>query len=75
ALVKEDFIPPFIIKRMIKKNPNKALEAFKSTFKNIETIEDLYNLFKENRTDWEAEPRSSIIPVRSQSSRRKNSLS
>lgn len=72
ALVKkEGFIPPFIIKRMIKKSPDKALEAFRSTYKNLETIEDLYKLFRENRTDWEAEPRSSIIPVRSQPSRRK----
>jgi hypothetical protein len=65
ALVHEEgYIPPFIIKRLIEENPEKALEAFSSIYSEVKRLKDLYKLFKENRTDWEEKPKPSVIPVK-----------
>jgi hypothetical protein len=65
ALVNEEsFIPPFIIKRLIEGNPEKALKAYSSIYNDVNSLDDLYKLYKRNRTDWEEEPKLSVMPVR-----------
>lgn len=61
---KESFIPPFIIKRLIEENPEKALEAYRTIYDDVKSLKDLYKLFKENRKGWEDEPKPSILPVK-----------
>lgn len=65
ALLDEDrHFPAFLIKRLIGEYPDEAVEAFSSVCDGVTCLEDLYKLFEENRSDWDMEPRLSVIPVK-----------
>ena len=63
-VTEEGFIPPFLIKKIINGNPKQAVEVFATTYKKVKTLEDVFKLFEENRSDWKKKPTPSIIPIR-----------
>jgi hypothetical protein len=65
TLVNEEcFIPPFLIRKMMKENPRQVVEVFSGTYEEVETFEDVLKLFERNRSDWEKEPGLSVHPIR-----------
>jgi len=38
--------------------------VFATTYKKVKTLEDVFKLFEENRSDWKKEPKPSVIPLR-----------
>ncbi|MEM3602727.1 MAG: hypothetical protein QXN87_08670 [Candidatus Bathyarchaeia archaeon] len=59
----EEFIPSFLLKRLIKKNRKQAVKVFASTFKHVKSLRDIFNLLKKQRTDWNEKPKPTIIPI------------
>lgn len=59
----EGFIPPFILKRLIRKNRKRAVKVFAATFENVKSLNDVFNLLKKNRPDWNEKPKPSVIPL------------
>lgn len=47
------FIPSFIIKKFIRRNPKRTLELFKDAYKEIDDLDDVYDLLSYYREDWE----------------------
>jgi hypothetical protein len=64
ALVYEKgFIPSFILRRLIEKNPERAVEIFAMVFRNIRCLKDVLSLLEKHRTDWNEKPKPTIIPI------------
>ncbi|MBS7609788.1 hypothetical protein KEJ19_04360 [Candidatus Bathyarchaeota archaeon] len=64
ALVYEEgFIPSFVLRSLIEKNPERAVEVFATRFRNIKSIQNVLSLLKRNRSDWDEKPKPTIIPV------------
>jgi hypothetical protein len=64
-VTEEGFVPPFLIRKMINEDPERAVEVFASAYKDVKTLKDVFKLFEKNRSDWKKEPEPSIIPIRS----------
>ncbi|MEM3692617.1 MAG: DUF6398 domain-containing protein [Candidatus Bathyarchaeia archaeon] len=59
----EDFIPSFVLRRLIERNPERAVEVFATTFRNIKSVEDVLSLLKRRRIDSNEKPKPTIIPL------------
>ncbi|MDP4039275.1 MAG: hypothetical protein Q8P57_01735 [Candidatus Pacearchaeota archaeon] len=53
----KSFVPPFIIKDIIHKNQERTLKLFKEGYTNVKDLDDVYNILKKFRDDWNDEPR------------------
>jgi hypothetical protein len=59
----EGFIPPFILKRLIKNNRKRAVKVFAAVFESVKTLNDVLNLLRKHRSDWNEKPKPSVIPL------------
>ncbi|MFW5847131.1 MAG: hypothetical protein ACOCUU_03160 [Nanoarchaeota archaeon] len=49
----DKFVPSFVLKEFISKNPKRTLDLFKNLYKEVESMEDVNKILKNYRSDWD----------------------
>ena len=60
----EKFMNSYLLKKLILSNTKLSIEIFSALYKDIKTIEDIMQMFRLSRDDWDDEPTPSVILVR-----------
>ena len=52
-----------MIRRLISENSEQVVRVFSTVYRNVKTINDIYEIFERHRTDWNEKPKPSTIPI------------